>query len=216
MRKKLLVSVVRAQNIPVPTNSEGAYVVISSPQQDFFRTENVKGSGTEIVWNAMEFPIQVTPDTSNLTAFVYVDRNVSKENAGRAEVPLNQVFGDGSQLGWYPVLFKQKDGSWRSQGDLYLEIRYTGDDYTTYGNSGSPQPYSNVQAPPPVYAQPGGYYGNPGQMRATQILDDPVTRQQNAYFQERQLRLQEIQTCIDCAMCLACIGSLIALDAGAF
>jgi len=47
----------------------------------------------------MEFPIQVSPDTSNLTAFVYVDQNVSKENAGRAEVPLNQVFGDGSQLG---------------------------------------------------------------------------------------------------------------------
>ncbi|GJQ11383.1 hypothetical protein GpartN1_g3174.t1 [Galdieria partita] len=216
MRKKLLVSVVRAQNIPVPTNSEGAYVVVSSPQQDFFRTESVKGTGSEIVWNAMEFPIQVTPDTSNLTAFVYVDRNVSKENAGRAEVPLNQVFGDGSQLGWYPVLFKQKDGSWRSQGDLYLEIRYTGDDYATYGNDGSSQPYSNVQAPPPVYAQPGGYYAHPGQVRATQILDDPVTRQQNAYFQERQLRLQEIQTCIDCAMCLACIGSLIALDAGAF
>lgn len=64
----------------------------------------MKGDGTEIVWNAMEFPIQVSPDTTNLTAFVYVDRNVSKENAGRAEIPLNQVFGDGSQLGKLVVL----------------------------------------------------------------------------------------------------------------
>jgi hypothetical protein len=181
MRKKLLVSVVRAQNIPIPPNSDGAYVVISSPQQDFFRTESVKGDGAEVVWNAMEFPIQVSPDTSNLTAFVYVDQNVSKENAGRAEVPLNQVFGDGSQLGWYPVLFKQKDGSWRSQGDLYLEIRYTGDDYSSTNNNtvSSPPPYyNNVQAPPPVYAQPAGYYGNSGNVRTTQVLDDPVTRQQ--------------------------------------
>lgn len=81
-------------------------------------------------------------------------------------------------IGWYPVLFKQKDGSWRSQGDLYLEIRYTGDDYSSYRTNGAPPTYNNVQAPPPVYAQPTGGYGNPGQVRATQILDDPVTRQQ--------------------------------------
>eukprot|EP00871_Galdieria_phlegrea_P005702 jgi/Galph1/619/GphlegSOOS_G5363.1 len=216
MRKKLLVSVVRAQNLVVPTDSEGVFIVVSGGGQDFFRTESIRSSDSEVIWNAMEFPVQVSPNISNLTAYVYTSRNTSRDNAGRAEIPLSQVFADGSQLGWYPVLMKQKDGSWRSQGDVYIEIRYTGDDYSYSENNATSVPYSNVQAPSPVYAQPQGAYYGPGPVHSTQILDDPNTRQQNAYFEERRLRLQEIQTCIDCAMCLACIGSLIALDAGAF